>query len=74
MGWALWSVDHVSNPTLEVHPHDQSRHFRLAFRSVNLKVVDLAQIGTIPPGVYFLVVKHLLAEGFGAYCIGVKKA
>src|SRR5512135_253919 len=48
MGWALWSRDHVSNPTLEVHPHDPSRPFRLAFRTVNLKVADLAQFGTIP--------------------------
>ncbi|MBV8232502.1 MAG: hypothetical protein JO329_21170 [Planctomycetaceae bacterium] len=48
MGWAFWSVDHVSNPTLEVHPHDRSRPFRLAFRSVNLKVADLAQFGTFP--------------------------
>src|SRR5512142_2862285 len=48
MGWALWSRDHVSNPTLEVHPHDPPRPFRLAFRTVNLKVADLAQFGTIP--------------------------
>ena len=27
---------------------------------------------SLDPGVYFLVVKHLLAEGFGAYHIGVK--
>src|SRR3954454_16707203 len=46
MGWALRSGDHVSNPTLEVHPHDPSREFRLAFRSVNLKVAHLAHIGT----------------------------
>src|SRR3954447_1228921 len=48
MGWALRSGDHVSNPTLEVHPHDPSREFRLAFRTVNLKVAHLAHIGTIP--------------------------
>jgi hypothetical protein len=54
MGWALRSGDHVSNPTLEVHPHDPSREFRLAFRTVNLKVAHLAHIGTIPPGsLYF---------------------
>src|SRR3954454_11866987 len=48
MGWALRSGDHVSNPTLEVHPHDPSREFRLAFRTVNLKVAHLAHIGTFP--------------------------
>src|SRR5512135_1480700 len=48
MGWALRSGDHVSNPTLEAHPHDPSRPFSLAFRSVNFKVADLAQFGTFP--------------------------
>src|SRR3954451_15011059 len=35
MGWASWSVDHVSNPTLGVHPLAQSRRQRLRLRIVN---------------------------------------
>src|SRR5262245_65423340 len=41
MGWALRSRDHVSNPTLGVHPHDPSRESCPAFRTVNLKAAPL---------------------------------
>src|SRR3954453_163516 len=48
MGWAFRSVDHVSNPTLGVHPLARSRCQGLALRIVNPNATVSGQFGTIP--------------------------
>src|SRR3954452_22331408 len=48
MGWASWSVDHVSNPTLEVHPLARSRCQGLVLGIVNPNATSSGQFGTIP--------------------------
>jgi hypothetical protein len=48
MGWAFGSVDHVSDPTLGVHPLSRSRCHGLALRIVNLNAVNAGRFGTVP--------------------------
>src|SRR5438270_13977738 len=48
MGWASRSVDHVSNPTLGVHPLARSRCQGLVLEIVNLNATSSGQFGTIP--------------------------
>src|SRR3954447_401984 len=48
MGWASWSVDHVSNPTLGVHPLARSRCQGLVLGIVNRIAANSGQFGTVP--------------------------
>src|SRR5712671_4126988 len=48
MGWAAWSVDHVSNPTLGVHPLARSRCQGLVLGIVNPNATKLGRFGTVP--------------------------
>src|SRR5580692_1747723 len=48
MGWAFLSVDHVSNPTLGVHPLARSRCHGLVLRIVNLNSANSGRFGTVP--------------------------
>src|SRR3954471_21666587 len=52
MGWASWSVDHVSNPTLGVHPLARSRCQGLVLGIVNPNATHSGQVGTIPATVF----------------------
>src|SRR5437899_11229622 len=48
MGWAFWSADHVSNPTLGVHPLARSRCQGLVLGIVNPDATSSGRFGTIP--------------------------
>src|SRR4051812_21121433 len=48
MGWAFLSVDHVSNPTLGVHPLARSRCQGLVLGIVNPNATNSGLFGTIP--------------------------
>src|SRR5437660_9905745 len=48
MGWAFGSADHVSNPTLGVHPLARSRCQGLVLGIVNPDATSSGRFGTIP--------------------------
>src|SRR3954468_20503689 len=64
MGWASWSVDHGSNPTLGVHPLARSRCQGLVLGIVNLNAANSGQFGTVP----FFSGGHAAATPKAAQC------